>query len=281
MSLISSRLLKILILALSLVIIAGSVIYFTKRKQERENRKELVLYGNVDIRQVDLGFRVFGKVKELFCDEGDELEPGKLMATLDPLPYEEALRGSEAKVVALEFSLKNAVEKAKRRQEVVEGSVTLEDFHDAVTDLEVLTAQLAEAKAELERSQTDLEDTKLYCPNQGIVLTRIREPGSVLNPGQPVFTLSLKEPLWIRAYVSEKDLGLVAPGMKAKIYTDTEALPLFTGYVGFISPVAEFTPKNVETVDLRTDLVYRLRIVVDHPTTKLHQGMPVTVKLVL
>lgn len=243
------------------------------------NRDELVLYGNVDIRQVDLGFRVFGRVKALYCDEGDELTPGQLMAELDAVPYEESVAKAEAEVAAIAIAIKNAENKAKRREKVVEGSVTVENYQDSVTELEVLRANLAQATAVLESQLTSLSDTQLFCPNKGIVLSRIREPGSVLNAGAPVFTLTLEDILWIRAYVSEKDLGDVYPGMKADIYTDTASLPVYTGQVGFISPVAEFTPKSVETVDLRTDLVYRLRIVVDHPTTRLHQGMPVTVRL--
>lgn len=281
MDLKNNKLFRIIILCLILFIIAGAVLYSLEKKRARENRKELILYGNVDIRQADLGFRVFGRVKELFCDEGDQLEPGQLMAILDPVPYEENVAEMKAKVAALEISLQNASVKAARRQDIVEGSVTVEDYQDAVTNLEVITANLAQARAQLASSLTSLEDTHLYCPTKGVILTRIREPGTVLNAGEPVFTLSMQEPLWIRAYVSERDLGLVAPGMKALVETDTSDLPVYEGQVGFISPVAEFTPKNVETVDLRTDLVYRLRIVVQHPSQKLHQGMPVTVKLQL
>lgn len=268
------------IIALGLIVVGaavGSAIYYTKVREEK--KKARVLYGNVDIRQVDLGFRVFGRVKELYCDEGDEMQEGQLMAILDPLPYEESVRQYQAKVTGIELSLRNAAAKASRREEIASESVTVEDFEDAMTNQEVLEANLMEAEALLESALTSLEDTHLYSPHKGIILTRIREPGSVLNPGEPIFTLSLEDPLWIRAYASEVELGDIYPGMAADIYTDTESLPVFTGHVGFISPVAEFTPKNVETVDLRTDLVYRLRIVIDHPTTRLHQGMPVTVKL--
>ena len=119
---------------------------------------------------------------------------------------------------------------------------------------------------------------KAYAPNDGIILT-IREPGSVVREADAVYTLSLISPIWIRAFIAEPDLGIVFPGMEAEIYTDTKKGTPYKGHVGFISPVAEFTPKTVETTQLRTDLVYRLRIIAENPDQGLRQGMPVTVKL--
>jgi HlyD family secretion protein len=112
-----------------------------------------------------------------------------------------------------------------------------------------------------------------------MILTRIREPGSVINAGEPVYTLSIDSPVWVRTYVSEPNLGKIYPGMQAEVYTDTKTNPTYYGHIGFISPVAEFTPKTVETTELRSDLVYRLRVIVDNPDRGLRQGMPVTIRL--
>ncbi len=141
----------------------------------------------------------------------------------------------------------------------------------------MLRANLAQAKAALGVAITNLKDTKVFAPHEGTILTRIREPGSIVNVGDPIYTLTLTDPVWIRAFVSEPQLGLIYPGMKAEVYTDSKQT--YTGHIGFISPVAEFTPKTVETTELRTDLVYRLRIIADNPDKYLKQGMPVTVKL--
>ena len=81
----------------------------------------------------------------------------------------------------------------------------------------------------------------------------------------------------MRAYVPEPSLGKVSLGMPMRVFTDSQPGKPYAGRVGFISPVAEFTPKNVETEALRTDLVYRLRILIDNPDDGLRQGMPVTV----
>ena len=82
----------------------------------------------------------------------------------------------------------------------------------------------------------------------------------------------------MRTYVNERDLGLIRPGMPAAVITDSAPDRPYSGHIGFISPTAEFTPKTVETRELRTDLVYRLRVVVDNPDGGLRQGMPVTVQ---
>ena len=122
-----------------------------------------------------------------------------------------------------------------------------------------------------------VQDTVLASPSEGVVLTRAQEPGAILQTGTPVLTLSLKRPVWVRAYVDEPNLGRIHPGMKVQVFTDSRPEKPYSGQIGYISPRAEFTPKNVETAELRTSLVYRLRVVVEDADEGLRQGMPVTV----
>jgi HlyD family secretion protein len=145
--------------------------------------------------------------------------------------------------------------------------------------------EIAQGKAEVDRAQAALQtaelrlaDTVLHAPAEGVVLTRSQEPGAVVGAGTPVLTIALTSPVWVRAYIDEPDLGKVHPGMKAEVYTDTAPDKPYAAQVGYISPRAEFTPRNVETRELRASLVYRLRLVVDQPDEGLRQGMPVTVK---
>jgi HlyD family secretion protein len=139
-------------------------------------------------------------------------------------------------------------------------------------------AELAAAIAQRKQVETQLADTELFAPNDGVVLARIREPGSIVAVGAPVFTLSLRDPVYVRAYVGEPDLGKLAPGTSVELATDSSNRR-YHGQVGYVAPRAEFTPKSVETTDLRTDLVYRLRIVVADADEGLRQGMPVTVSV--
>jgi HlyD family secretion protein len=113
-----------------------------------------------------------------------------------------------------------------------------------------------------------------------VVITRALEPGAIVSAGLTAYSISLNEPIWARTYIDEPELGRIYPGMKALVFTDANPDKPYNGQIGFISSVAEFTPKEVQTRELRTDLVFRLRVVIEKPDRYLRQGMPVTVKLV-
>ncbi len=270
---------NILLFILSLVailLVVGLFLYFRTHR----NENELILYGNVDVRQVDLGFRVSGRVVLMPFQEGDIVSPGVLMGVLDPQPYADQVKQAHASIDAIKTNLINANRVLLRRQQLIDsGSVSKEDYDNALASRDALAANLMEAEASLGVSLTNLQDTSVFAPSRGTILTRIREPGTVVKVADPIYTLSLTSPVWIRAFVSESQLGIIYPGMLADVYTDTENGKVYHGHIGFISPVAEFTPKTVETTQLRTDLVYRLRIIADNPDERLKQGMPVTVKL--
>jgi len=132
-------------------------------------------------------------------------------------------------------------------------------------------------EASLNLLSVRLAEMTLYAPSDGVIQKRIQEPGAITNPARPVLTLALTDPKWARVFVSEPDLGRVRLGLSASITSDAFPEQMFDGWVGYISPMAEFTPKNVETEDLRTNLVYELRVFVRDPQGQLPLGMPVTV----
>lgn len=268
---------RYLFLFFTFTILIALLIFFF---QQSEKSSDLTLYGNVDVRQVDLGFRANGRVISMPFEEGDLVQQGTLMAQLDEQPYLDQMRQAQATIESTKVNLANAKKLLQRRKELISsGSVSHEDLDNAQTSYDVLTANLQQSEAALGIAITNYRDIKIYAPVDGIILTRIREPGTVVREADPIYTLSILSPVWIRAYISEPYLGVVYPGMPAEIFTDTSNGKIYKGYVGFISPVAEFTPKTVETTQLRTDLVYRLRIIAENPDMGLRQGMPVTVKL--
>ena len=112
-----------------------------------------------------------------------------------------------------------------------------------------------------------------------MVLTRAREPGAIVQPGETIFTLTIDRPLRVRAYVAEPDLGRVLPGAAVEVTADGNT-KTYHGTIAAIASAAEFTPKSVQTENLRADLVYRVRILVSDPDEALHQGQPVTARLV-
>lgn len=322
---------KIIVIIVIAAIALGLAVFFYLRGPDSSSR-ETTLYGNVDIRQVTVSFRVAGRVADIKVDEGATVRQGDLLAVLDSEPLQNALHGSEAAVAAL--TARNALlHKGYRPEEMEQAKARLQSAQAALTEAELqlqrqkklllagvvsqsvldavqsgrdqaaaqvkatseqlrqLTAgfrkeeiaesdaQLAQARTGLDSARLALRDVNLTAPSDGVILTRAVEKGTMVQPGTPAFSLSLTAPVWVRAYVGEPQLGRFASGTKVTLHTDSRSDKPYNGVVGFVSPTAEFTPKTVETSDLRTSLVYRLRIVVDNPDTQLRQGMPVTVRL--
>jgi HlyD family secretion protein len=272
--------LRKLFIFILLILLALAAAYYFLYWQKKNESNTITLFGNVDVRQVNLGFRVSGLLTEIYFEEGDFVPAGSLVGILDKQPYLDEAKREKANVESIRASLKNADILLKRRTELIgDGSVSQEDLDNARSNQLVLQANLSSAEAALNVAIQNLSFTESYNLTDGIILSRIREPGSVVEPGNPIYSVSIISPVWIRAFVPEPYLGIVYPGMPAEIHTDTKGGPVYKGHVGFISPVAEFTPKTVETTQLRTDLVYRLRIYADNPDKGLRQGMPVTVIL--
>ncbi|MEI6653741.1 MAG: secretion protein HlyD [Verrucomicrobiota bacterium] len=321
---------KLLIILLLLALAAVTAWQF--QEKFRRTGVPLQLYGNVDIRGVDLGFRVAGRLIEVLKDEGDAVQAGELLARLDAQPNGQELARADAQVAAAEADLR-LKQAGNRSQDIDQGRAALEESRVVANnaarayarhaglvgrggtsqqDLETAEATrdeaqqrvkvneaklrlleagfrdeeiaaadaaLAQAKAARASAALHVADTELKAPSAGIVLTRALEPGAIVQAGATVLSLSLEQPVWVRAYVHESELGRVPPGTKVLLTTDGQPGRPFHGKVGFVSPRAEFTPKSVETPELRTSLVYRLRVVVEDPDGSLRQGMPVTVLL--
>src|SRR5256886_16190610 len=103
---------------------------------------------------------------------------------------------------------------------------------------------LAAAEARLEKAPTAPTDTTLLAPSAGIISVRAREAGAIVQAGQTVYTLTLNDPVWIRAYVPQPRLGRIKPGMAVNLSIDSMPGKHYQGTVGFISPDAEVTPKS-------------------------------------
>lgn len=294
-------------------------------------QKEKKFYGNVDVRTVSLGFRVSGKIKNIYFEEGESIKKGDVIASLDARLYEEfvtqinaQIEVQKAKIQKLEkgyrkeeiakakalllekeVALKKAQSDLKRQKELlVTQSISQQNYDDinavyenanalylyAKSSLELLIngyekEDILAAKAQLDylisqknQQEINLKDTKIYAPSHGTLLTRVYEPGSIVNSSQVVIEMAKDDKYWVRSYISERYLGIIKQGMKAFIYTDSMKEKAYEGMVSFISPLAEFTPKSVQTEELRTDLVYRFRIILKTHDNMIRQGMPVTIK---
>jgi HlyD family secretion protein len=261
---------------LVLVLLASGVLgYYYYQKEEDKKNGPLVLYGNVDIRDLSLSFRVGGRIAEMRFEEGDKVETLEEVAILEKEPFLDEVRLREAQVREIEAKLKNAEKNFERIERLYnKGSVSESDYDNAKTGKDELIALLDTMKAQLKISETSLKDTILTSSNEGVILTKVREVGEIVGPGELVYSVALVSPVWIRAYVDEPDLGKLHLGQEVLVTGDNNGKS-YKGQIGFISPKAEFTPKTVETVNLRTDLVYRLRIIVkEDKDDGLRQGMP-------
>ena len=173
------------------------------------------------------------------------------------------------------FKLNNAKAKLKVNQE----ALRLSEIGPRHEDIKQAEWQLQGSAAQLALLRKELADAELAAPCDAVVRTRIMEAGEMASPLKPVFSLAVIDPKWVRAYVSETDLGKLSPGMPVSITADSFAGRRFEGWIGFISPVAEFTPKSVETVELRPSLVYEVRAFVKDGKDDLRLGMPATVQV--
>lgn len=298
----------------------------------KTEKSSLTLFGNIDIRQIQLAFHDAEHIAMMKAKEGDRVKHGQLLATQDLERFQYAIDYAEAKTAAQQQvvnrlvagsrpeDIRRAVADVKsadadmafakkelqRLQKLVKKQLTSTESVDRANK-EYITAQeklhalkqqqeltvigprledIAEAKALLKANESSLklakkiwQDGHLYAPADGIIQDRILEPGDMADSRIPVYTLALVDPVWARVYVPENQLGKLKYGMPARITTDSYPDKSYQGWIGFISPTAEFTPKSVETPELRTHLVYQVRVFACNPQNELRLGMPVTVNI--
>ncbi len=271
-----------IIIAAVLAVISGLWFFLQPDKQDHAR---ITLYGNVDIRQFDIGFQVPGQITKMYFEEGDTIKEGSLVAEIDAADYklQEAQAESEvAKAYASMIQSRSVYDKYTVLYST--GAISKLDFETAENTLKETQAVYNAALTAKDLLVRQSDYSRLYALEDGIVTARLVEPGTIVQKGTAVYTLSKPRPIWIRAYVSEVNLGNIYDGMPAEIITDsidpqTGNKRTYQGHIGYISPVSEFTPKSVQTTDLRTDLVYMIRVYADNPDKFLRQGMPTTVML--
>lgn len=330
---------------LGVMLLAGAAWFFRAEITEwlEPSEQELVLYGNVDDRQLNLSFMISERIAELIPEEGTLVRQGELIGTLESIriendiaavradiaarkaavaaaqaAYDKAVNGSRPEDIAMARGGNAAIEAKIRaaesdynRQKTLLGSnaVSAQTAEVAeaeylflrgglqavqsylaklvagerVEDIAAAKAKLEQAKAELLRAETELvigeqrlADAKLYAPRDGIIRNRLLEPGELASPQTPVLSMAVVSPKWIRCYLQQSWLIKVKSGDKALLRFDGAERD-FEGWIGFISPTAEFTPKNIETPELRTSLVYEIRVYVDDPENLLKLGAPATI----
>jgi HlyD family secretion protein len=295
---------------------------------------ELILHGNIDLRQVALPFNNNERIAAVLVQEGDRVGKGELLARLDTSRLQPQVDQAAAQVAAQRAAVVR-LHNGSRPEEIAQARANLEsarasavnarkqferktallpsggasqqdaDTTQAATgvadaqvevnqkaldlavvgprqeDIDQAEAQLRGIEAQLAYLRQQLADADLKAPLDSVVRSRLMEPGEMASPQRPVFSLAIIDPKWVRTYVSERELGKTRTGKHATVTVDSFPGRAFDGWVGFVSPIAEFTPKAVETEELRTSLLYEVRVFVKDPKNDLPLGMPATVHLPL
>jgi HlyD family secretion protein len=325
---------RIALIVVLLVVVGALVVVGLRLHRAHRASDALTLYGNIDVRTVQLSFNDAGRIDRVSVEEGARVHRGQILAQLEPERFEDAVAQAEgllgaarerlalleagsrpqeiaaarAAVAAAAATRKNARATYERQRGLAARHlVAQQSADDALRALRTADAQLDSARqalslavqgprsediaaarqqvkaqaAALALARRRLTDTRLVAPADATVQARILEPGDMASPSVPALTLALTHPVWARVYLPETELGKVRPGMRAQIHSDSFPGKAFPGWVGYISPTAEFTPQTVQTSDLRTQLVYRVRVFACNADGRLRLGMPVTVRLSL
>ncbi len=186
------------------------------------------------------------------------------------------LAGPRAEVVKAQ---EGQVERARAAVKIAEANSL--EMKRREQDLATRRAEIARATASLAMIDSQLADTIVSSPVDGVVLVKAADVGEVLAPGTTVVTVGDIDHPWLRGYVNETDLGKIKLGAKAKVTTDSYPGKVYQGRVTFISSEAEFTPKQIQTEQERVKLVYRIKIELDNPRRELKSNMPADAEIVL
>ncbi|MBM7139084.1 MULTISPECIES: HlyD family efflux transporter periplasmic adaptor subunit [Acinetobacter] len=322
-----------------LVIMAVGLIGFWAWNYNNKKQSDsfLTLYGNIDIRQVSLAFEQSGRIQKLLVQEGDKVQTGQLLATLNSNALQiqakqaqaqlkaqkeaiikqevgarpEEITQAKAQLASAQAELDKTDKNLQRLQILVSSTdgraISQQELDYAKSNQQSAQATVRERQANLEllikgtrqedRKATkaqyevtqanldlinyNLTQTELKSPVNAVVRARLQEVGDMTTAQKAVYTLALTDPKWIRVYVNEQDLSSIKLGGTAQVIRDSDPHQPINGKIGYISSVAEFTPKTVQTEEIRTTLVYEVRVYVNDPNDRLKMGQPVTVKIPL
>lgn len=317
------------------LVLLGSAVAYWWLNRDKDDAQHIVLYGNVDIRQVSLAFETAGRIKNMTVQEGDRVKKDQVLAHLNTESLSiqaqqadaqlqvqqqtlneqaagnrpEEIAQAKAQVGSAKAQLENADKQYQRlavlnnsslgqavsKQEVDAAKSTMKTAEAALReseanlqlllkgvrkeDREAAKAQYESTKASLDLIKYQIAQSELRSPVDGVVRARLQEVGDMTTSSKSVYTIALTDPKWVRVYASETELGQIKMGSTATILRDSQPDQPITGKIGYISSVAEFTPKTVQTEDIRTTLVYEVRIYVNDPNDQLKMGQPVTVNI--
>ena len=217
--------------------------------------------GTIEATEVDISTRLSGVIIDIPVEEGDRVAEGDLLATIRAAELEANRIGVQAIYDEAQTNL------SRIRNLYAAGGVSR-------MDLDAAESAYLQAKSALETIDASLEDSALFAPISGVVLMKNMEAGETAFPGVALVTVADLTRVWIDIYVSEPMMGRITLGDEAVITVDSHPGRAFSGVVTNIAQEPEFTPKNIQTEDERTKLVFAVTIELENPDLALKPGMP-------
>jgi HlyD family secretion protein len=266
---------QMLLFVAAAVVVIAFALFMVVNRPGNSARKYIVVSGNIEATQVRVSFQVSGKIIKLQTDEGRLVKRGDIVARLDKEELMRIKSQTEALLREAKLTHKRLWDDYLRAENLFrEGSLPTQKRDEAKTNAEVARARIDSLQASLELAEIRLNYADLKSPLDGFVLVKSAEAGEVMQVGSPVFTIADLKDIWLTAYINETDLGKVKLNQTANVTTDTYPGKIYKGRVSFISEEAEFTPKQIQTKEERTKLVYRIKITIDNVSMELKPGMP-------
>jgi HlyD family secretion protein len=255
------------------------------RSQEREEAKNVVSSARSDLEKAEADLNLkkleLERAKSLF-EQG--VIPEQQYDTANTI-YDVSLKTTESARIRLSSASEqlSLVEEGARTEQVEQARSSYEYasaiYKEAKNGPRKETIEQAAAKAELARQTLALAETKLtqatlISPQSGIIISKALEIGEYARPGAAVVTIANLEEVYLRAYITETELGKVKIGSKVEVSIDSYPDRKFAGVVSYISSEAEFTPKTIQTKQERVRLVYRIKVKIPNLDLILKPGMP-------
>jgi HlyD family secretion protein len=263
-----------------IVLITGIAVILYIRYGNSRDQGAMTLSGNVEVTEVNIGFKIPGRVLRLYTDEGRTVTTNEKIAELDNAEYESMVNQSKALVLNAEAQYEKARKDYDRFTVLYrDGVVSSQQMDAAKSAYDAATAQIRLSRASLRTSDVKLKDTVIYAPLNGVVLRKNIEEGETVGTGTMIFTIGDLENPWVKVYVKEDKLGFVKLGQRAEVKVDTYPGKVYDGTVTYISSEAEFTPKNVQTREERVKLVFGVKVSVKNVNNELKPGMPADVAI--
>lgn len=268
-----------LILAVMLLIVGGAGIYVWNKMKSNANAF-VSGNGRLEATEVDIAAKIEGRIQNIFVNEGDFVQTGQLLVQMNVDVLTAQLNEAKALVAQRESELVDAKKRLARTKELEEQEfAAVQDLDNDEANEEVANAALIAAKAAVASIEADIEDSALKSPCDGRIQYKISQVGEVLAAGGKVLSLVDLSDVYMTFFLPEKLAGRVAIGSEVHLILDTAPNNVIPAKIAYVSDVAQFTPKTVETADDREKLMFRVkaqisRELVNEHLTQIKSGLP-------